>query len=144
MHVTAGYLKLLIELLRPADSQVDRNWMIGLQPSGMWTRQTEIHSRPVQSRRLLLRLRHPALQPPVAPRRPLVVNRRAPTKTARPAQPNSTKRLVVAATPALQFQKGRRTRSDVRGMQPRAEWMFLIVSGGGVFTRCRVDTFPFS
>jgi len=101
--VTAGYLKLLIELLRPADSQVDRNWMIGLQPSGMWTRQTEIHSRPVQSRRLLLRLRHPALQPPVAPRRPLVVNRRAPTKTARPAQPNSTKRVLVVATPALQF-----------------------------------------
>ena len=52
MHAIAGYLKLHIDLLRPADSQVDRNWMIGLQLSGMLMRQIEIDSRPVQRRPL--------------------------------------------------------------------------------------------
>src|SRR5437762_3226379 len=46
MHAIAGYLKLHIELLRPADSQVDWNWMIGLQLSGKLTRQIKIDSRP--------------------------------------------------------------------------------------------------
>jgi|KBSSwiStaDraftv2_1062776.scaffolds.fasta_scaffold02870_11 hypothetical protein len=52
MHAIAGYLKLHIELPRPADSQVDRNWMIGLQLSGMLTRQIKKDSRPLQSRPL--------------------------------------------------------------------------------------------
>src|SRR6185312_2772522 len=50
MHAIAGYLKLHIELLKPADSQVDWNWMIGLQLSGKLTRQIKIDSRPVQIR----------------------------------------------------------------------------------------------
>jgi len=66
--------------------------MIGLQPSGMWTRQTEIHSRPVKAG-ACFSSETSALQPPVAPRRPLVVNRRAPTK-----QPDRSAELNEAAS----------------------------------------------